>query len=82
MNSTDSQNKIEKVFSEVLQTKNINFHNDIDLASLPGLNSMKFVKIILELEKAFGIKFEPRQVVGLKRYSDLAQLLEEKTKKN
>ena len=48
------------------------------LLQTPGLDSMRLIQLVTEIEKEFGLRFEAFEILDLKSWSELFELIQKK----
>ena len=71
--------RIEKVFSEVTGTSDLNFTSITKLDKIPGLSSLGIIQIICGLEDEFDIDIPNSVVKKMKTVGDVVKFLEKNT---
>jgi acyl carrier protein len=71
--------RINAVFRDVLDDDDIRLGRATTAGDVPGWDSLAHVRLILAVEKAFGVKFSAAQVTKLKNVGDLVDVVEAKT---
>lgn len=72
----DIREQIIKIMTEILQDENIKIDlNSEDEWNHLNMNSIKFVRLIVEIEKKFDIEFED-EFLDYNEFSSIAQLCE------
>jgi acyl carrier protein len=79
MGDRDTLVRISAVFSDVLDDDDVSLSRATTAADVPGWDSLAHVRLILAVEKAFGVKFSAAQVTKLKNVGDLVDAVEAKT---
>lgn len=67
--------KAASLIAELTQRSDLALSPDHELASLPGWDSLKVVRLVLQLEGALGRELEEAEVESLERLSDIERLL-------
>jgi acyl carrier protein len=68
--------KINEVFRDVFDDDDITVGRETTAADVDGWDSVMHVTLLINMEKAFGMKFSSSAVAGLKSVGDLAALIE------
>jgi acyl carrier protein len=79
MGDRDTLVQISAVFSDVLDDDDVRLSRATTAADVPGWDSLAHVRLILAVEKTFGVKFSAAQVTKLKNVGDLVDAVEAKT---
>lgn len=72
--SNDTLAKLEEVFSEVFDD-DISLTPETTAADVDGWDSVMHVNLMLEIEAAFGVRFNSADVTGLKNVGQLLDLI-------
>ncbi len=67
-----------EIFRTVFEDPALEITDDTCAEDVPGWNSLTHVSLIIEVERAFGVSFSAREVLGLKRHLDLETLVRTK----
>lgn len=70
--------KLTEVFHDVFDDDEMVLHPGLTADEVDGWDSLKHVRLILSIERAFGVKFSASEVGHLKNVGDLADLLQAK----
>lgn len=79
MSEADTLGRLEAVFRDVLDDDDVQLSRSTTASDVPGWDSLAHVRLILAVEKAFGVKFSAAQVTKLKNVGDLVDLIQSKT---
>ena len=69
-------NELESLAAEILKINAADLQPEIALAKIPRWDSLKFMKLLVTLEKRFSITFEAGDVARLVTWGDLKALIE------
>jgi acyl carrier protein len=77
----DSQTytRLTEVFHEVFDDESIIATPELTAKDVDGWDSITHIRLMLTIEKAFGVKFSVAQIGKLQNVGDLAQLIRERT---
>ena len=67
--------KAARLIADLTQRADLALSPDDELANLPGWDSLKTVRLVLQLEGALGRELEEAEVESLERLSDIERLL-------
>ena len=67
--------KLKSVFQKVLEENDITITREMTAQDIEGWDSLRHIQLISEVERAFGIKFKLREVLGMKNVGDLIDLI-------
>lgn len=71
--------KLSRVFREVFDDDDLTLDRSTSAATVDGWDSLRHVVLLLNIEKAFGIKFSSAQVASLKNVGELVDLIDRLT---
>ena len=74
--------ELKQVILSTLNLTDFAIEKETYAYQVPGWDSLSHISIILNIEKIFKVKFNSREVAGLKNIGDLHDLVEQKTKEN
>lgn len=77
----DTLARLNEVFHDVFQDDSIVVARATTAADVEGWDSLMHVTLMINIEKAFGIRFSSSEVAGLKNVGELADLIDTKAKK-
>lgn len=78
MNRTEIENKVRDFLIEDLEVDEEKIFPDARLKEDVGIDSLDFVDIVVIVEKNFGFKIKPEEMVGVKTLSDFYSYIEKK----
>jgi acyl carrier protein len=67
--------KLKSVFQKVLEENDITITREMTAQDIEKWDSLRHIQLISEVERAFGIKFKLREVLGMKNVGDLIDLI-------
>ena len=67
--------KLTEIFHDVFDDDEIVLHPGLTAAEVDGWDSLKHIRLILSIERAFGVKFSASEVGHLNNVGDLADLV-------
>ena len=70
--------RLTSVFREVFDNDEIELNPEMTADDVDGWDSLAHIRLILSVQKAFGIKFSPIEMNRLKNVGDLIALTKEK----
>jgi Acyl carrier protein len=76
------RHKMTEVFRDIFKKPDLELFDDMNSNDIEGWDSLKHVSLILALEKSFSITFEPREILSIKKHSDMENLIKEKLEIN
>lgn len=73
------QTKLTQILRDVFDDEHLVAAPSLTAGDVDEWDSLSHVRLILTVERAFGIKFAASEVTGLKNIGDLTRLIEAKT---
>jgi acyl carrier protein len=70
--------KLSDVFHDVFDDDELTLNPQVSAKDVDGWDSLKHVRLILTVEKAFKVRFSAADVAHLKNVGDLAALIQSK----
>jgi acyl carrier protein len=67
--------RLTPIFRDVFEDDGIDLTPTLTAADIPGWDSLSHIRLILQIQKAFGIKFSAAQTANLKDVGELAELI-------
>lgn len=77
-----ARNELEEMIRSSLGKPDLQFHDDLLSVDVVGWDSLAHMKIILLIEKRWGIQFSPRQFAQSRRFGDLVDIVVESSRQN
>lgn len=68
--------KLNEVFQDVFDDDELAVELDTTAEDVDGWDSLQHVTLLLNVEKAFAVKFSSSEIAGLKNVGDLVTLIE------
>ena len=68
--------RLTSIFREVFDDDDLVLKPELTADDVDGWDSLTHVRLILTMQKAFGIKFSAADVAGMKNVGELVQLIE------
>ena len=78
MESTEIYKRLNTVFHEVFDDDDIVARPELTASDVEEWDSLKHIRLILSVEKAFQIRFSASEVSNLKNVGELASLIQAK----
>ncbi len=75
---TDTQHRLTKVFHDVFDDESIVLNAEMTAADIDEWDSLTHIRLVLSVEKEFGVKFSAAEVGGLKNVGDFISLIQSK----
>jgi len=72
------ESTLTSVFHDVFDDDGIEFRPELTASDVDGWDSLTHIRLILTVERTFGIKFTASEVGSLKNAGDLMQLVQNK----
>ena len=72
--------QLQDVFRDVFEDDALTVGRETTADDVPEWDSLKHVALIVNVEKAFGIRFSSLEVAGLKDVGELVDMIEAKVK--
>ncbi|HAI10717.1 MAG TPA: acyl carrier protein [Phycisphaerales bacterium] len=76
---SDTLSKVTEVFIDVFDDDEIELELETTAEDVDAWDSLMHVTLMLNIEKAFGVRFASSEVAGLKNIGELVGLIEAKT---
>jgi acyl carrier protein len=74
----DVFSKLSKIFEEVMDIDEVDLHDDTTAADIEEWDSLSHVRLIVSVERSFGIRFTNKEVEQLKTVGELVDAILEK----
>jgi len=71
--------RLTGIIHDVFEDNSIAVTPALTAPDVPGWDSLSHIRLILEVQRAFGIKFAAAQTASLKNVGELAELIQAKT---
>ncbi len=68
--------RLTEVFREVFEDENLRITRDTAAGDVEGWDSLMHVTLIINVEKAFGVRFTSAEVAGLKNVGELLDIVD------
>jgi acyl carrier protein len=75
----DHRDKLTEIFRDLFDNDDLVLRDDTTAGEVAGWDSLKNIKLMIRIEKAFRIRFGTGEVVGLKNVGELLALIDKKT---
>jgi acyl carrier protein len=76
---TATLTRLQDIFRDLFDDDELALRPEMTAKDVAGWDSLKNVKLIVQVEKAFKIRFATGEVVGLKNVGELLALIEQKS---
>jgi acyl carrier protein len=76
---SDTLTKVNEVFCDVFDDEDIELAPETTAEDVDAWDSLMHVTLMLNIEKAFGVRFASSEVAGLKNIGELVGLIEAKS---
>lgn len=67
--------RLNLIFQDIFDDTSIQIREDYSAKDIDGWDSLTHINIIVEAEKAFGVKFTTKEIRGLKDVSEFVDLI-------
>jgi len=78
MKKAETTDKLKSVFQKVFEENDIIITREMTAQDVEEWDSLRHIQLISEVERAFGIKFKLREILGMKNVGDLIDLIHAK----
>ncbi|CBL17617.1 acyl carrier protein [Ruminococcus champanellensis] len=75
----DTYKKLTKVFREVFDDDSIELTPETTANDIEDWDSIEHINLIAAVEDAFGMRFQMREVSGMKNVGEMVQIIESRT---
>jgi acyl carrier protein len=73
--------KLKEIVRHEFDAEGIDLNDDTMATDVPGWDSFSHISIIHRVEKEFGIRFKPLEIISLKNLGDLQAFIERSASK-
>ena len=73
---SDTLTRLNEVFRQVFDDEELEITPETSAKDIDGWDSLMHVTLIVNVEKAFGVKFSSTEVAAMKNVGDLIRLIE------
>lgn len=78
MTTMETLSRIERRFRDILDQPTLHLEEDTALRTIPELDSVALVQVVMAIETEFGVKFELADVTGFKHVGDMVRAIRER----
>ena len=78
MPAASTLEQLQEIFRDMFDDDELVLSDATSAKDVPGWDSLKNVKLIVQIERAFKVRFATGEVVGLKNVGELLALIERK----
>jgi len=78
MNRQEIEEKVKEFMIDDLEIDEDKISDDALLKEDMGIDSLDFVDIVVIVEKKFGFRLKPEEMVGVRTYKDFCDFIEKK----
>lgn len=78
MTSVEIYEKLTAIFREIFDEDDLSLTPETTADEVDGWDSLTHIRLVLAVEKAFGVKFTASEIGNLKNVGELAALIEKK----
>jgi acyl carrier protein len=72
------ESRLTTILRDVLDDDGLKITPSLQATDVPGWDSLNHIRIVLTVEKDFGVKFSPAEITKLKNIGDFEQLIQSK----
>lgn len=76
----DIKGELQEIFRDLFDDDDIVLQDGTTASDIQGWDSLNNVKLVVQIEKRFNMRFKTGEVVGLKNVGELLKLIEERTR--
>jgi acyl carrier protein len=76
---SETLDRLNDVFKDVFEEDDLEITRDTTAKDIDGWDSMMHVTLVINIEKAFGMRFKSSEVAGLSSVGDLVDLIDART---
>jgi acyl carrier protein len=76
LESTEIYGKLSPIFHDVFDDPTIVVDSELSASRVEGWDSLSHVRLMLTVERTFGVHFSASEIGGLKNVGELVQLLQ------
>lgn len=80
METAEIYQELTKIFHQVFDDDSIVVRPDLTAKDVEGWDSLSHIRLVLTVERAFGVKFSASEIGQLKNVAGLADLVRSKAK--
>ncbi len=80
MNKAEVMEKLLPVFCEVFEDDSIILTEETTAADIDGWDSVEHFNLIAAVEDTFGMRFQMKEVSGMKNVGEMAQIIAQRAK--
>ncbi|MET0408532.1 MAG: acyl carrier protein [Hyphomicrobium sp.] len=81
MSTDEIYEKLTQIFHDVFDDDSIALKPELTAADVEEWDSLNHIRLVLAVEKEFGVKFSAAHVASLKNVGDLVKLIQERAPK-
>ena len=71
--------ELTEIFEDVMDIDDVELTDDTTADDIEEWDSLSHVRLIVAIERKYGIKFTNTEIEGLKRFKDIVDLIQAKT---
>jgi acyl carrier protein len=79
MNDDEIYERLANIFEDVFDDDDITVTPELSAKDVPGWDSLTHIRLLLTVERKFGIKFSTSEIGSLENVGDLAALIKART---
>ncbi len=75
MDQASIKQEITEIFEEVMDLEDVTLKDDTTANDIEEWDSLSHIRLIIAIERSFGIKFTNAEIESLKKFGDLVALV-------
>lgn len=75
MDQASIKQEITEIFEEVMDLEDVTLKDDTTANDIEEWDSLSHIRLIIAIERSFGIKFSNAEIESLKKFGDLVALV-------
>ena len=72
--------RLSLIFQDVFEDEALSAKPELTADDIPGWDSLTNLRLVLTVQKAFGVKFTAHEITSLNKVGELAALVQQKTR--
>ena len=77
--TTEIYERLSEIFRDVFEDETLTARPGLTASDIPGWDSLTNLRLVLTVQKAFGVKFTAHEITNLNNVGELAALVHAKT---
>ena len=78
MERTEILEKVQDIFQDVLDNEDIELNETMSASDIEEYDSLSHIQLVVAIEKAFGIKFNSKEITTWTKIGDMIDSIESK----